>query len=318
VTTLDANGQTKDRWSSIASPLTRGVLQQSFTPQQADPATLLSNHTSAVPKVFTFNTSGGRLAGYIQFIDHVVGAQDDLISAFQTMKSAGVQDLVLDLRANGGGFLYIALTAASMITGPSSDGQVFERLRYNDKRQTLSDRSTLFFSSTVQFAESRYPSGTALPQLSLQRVFVLTSPVTCSASESIINSLRGINVEVIQIGTTDLNEVNVRATCGKPYGFIEKDNCGLAYFPIEFQGSNAKDFGDYTAGFRHTCEVADDGSATPGTSSDPLFNAAQTYIDTGACPAGTKLQSSSTPKLSQVVRPTRSPSTGRLLLPSQR
>ena len=60
---------------------------------------------------------------------------------------------------------------------------------------------------------------------------MLTGDNTCSASESIINSLRGIGVEVIQIGLT---------TCGKPYGFYPQDNCGTTYFSIEFKGVNAQ------------------------------------------------------------------------------
>ena len=59
--------------------------------------------------------------------------------------------------------------------------------------------------------------------------------MTCSASESIINGLRGVNVQVIQIGST---------TCGKPYGFYPEDNCGTTYFSIQFKGVNAAGFGE--------------------------------------------------------------------------
>ncbi len=55
-----------------------------------------------------------------------------------------------------------------------------------------------------------------------------------------MNGLRGVNVQVIQIGTT---------TCGKPYGFYPQDNCGTTYFSIEFRGVNAQGFGDYPDGF---------------------------------------------------------------------
>ncbi len=72
-------------------------------------------------------------------------------------------------------------------------------------------------------------------------MFVLTGPNTCSASESIINALQGVDVEVIQIGST---------TCGKPYGFYPQDNCGTTYFSVEFKGVNAKGFGDYPTVFR--------------------------------------------------------------------
>ena len=56
---------------------------------------------------------------------------------------------------------------------------------------------------------------------------------TCSASEAIINGLRGVNVQVIQIGSI---------TCGKPYGFYSQDNCGTTYFSIQFKGVNAAGF----------------------------------------------------------------------------
>jgi hypothetical protein len=298
----------KDRFSAVLpTAQARAIAQQHAVKDFAD---VLKSHTGTVPQARVVSSTGGRTVGYIQFESHDIGAQDDLIAAFRQLKNAGVQDLILDLRNNTGGFLYIALTAASMVTGPGAEGQVFEQLRYNDKRPTRTASSTLRFSSRVQFAEPGSPVGTPLPQLGLTRVFVLTSGDTCSASESIINSLRGIDVQVIRVGST---------TCGKPFGFTERDNCGFAYFPIEFQGTNAKGFGDYTAGFQPTCQVADTGAA-PGSATDPLYNGALFYIDNGACPAGTAtgVQSAGTPLLSGGrSQPTRPWWTGRLLLPEQ-
>lgn len=240
---------------------------------------LLRSHTNAVSASRTFTTSGGRLTGYIQFDNFDTGAQDDLIAEFQRLQTAGVQDLILDLRENRGGFLYIAQTAASMITGPQAEGKVFEQLRYSDKRASLSAASTLYFATQVQFGETTYPVGTRLPQLNLPRVFVLTTENTCSASESVINSLRGIDVQVILIGDN---------TCGKPYGFQKFTTCGgqYEYYAIEFQGANAKGFGEYQGtGFAPTCSIANAGER--GTATDTLLAGAVTYIDTGACPAGT-------------------------------
>ena len=45
--------------------------------------------------------------------------------AFRQLKNENVQDLVLDLRFNSGGFLYIALGAASMVAGPSAENRTF-------------------------------------------------------------------------------------------------------------------------------------------------------------------------------------------------
>ena len=193
------------------------------------------------------------------------------------------------------------------MTGAASNGQVFESLRYNDKRGPESAASAFTFSSKLQFGETRYPAGTDLPQMGLPRVFVLTSGRTCSASESVINSLRGIDMQVVRIGST---------TCGKPYGFRQKNNCGLAFFPIEFQGSNAKGFGDYTLGFTPTCQVQDNGAVAAGGGADPLLAAAKFYIDNNQCPSGTftGVQSAAIP----IVRdetPTRPAWAGRRLLP---
>ena len=309
VRTPDANGLPRDRFSA-ALPLAqaRDVLQSLDMPQ-AD-AQVLKSHTDAVPVAAVVSSPGSRQVGYIQFNDHKVGAQDDLITAFRQIEAQHVHDLVLDLRDNSGGFLYIALTAASMITGPAADGKVFEHLEYNDKRGAESDASTWRFSGEVQSAESQYPAGTPLPRLGLQRVFVLTTGRTCSASESIINSLRGIDVQVIRVGST---------TCGKPFGFQQKNNCGVAYFPIEFQGRNAKGFGDYTAGFQPMCEVSEAPGVIPGSTNDPLLTAALHYVDNNACPAGTAtgVQSAKEPIVTGGAPPRRPGWAGRLLLPQQ-
>jgi len=309
VHTPDANGLPKDEFSTVL-PTSQAQALLSSSALKQDMSQPKAAAGRFVPLTFTDSTATGRRFGYIQFNDHASGAQDELIDAFRQVRDAGAQDLVLDLRNNSGGFLYIAQTAASMVTGPAAEGKVFEQLRYNDKRPTETAQSTLFFSSRLQTQEAQFPVGTPLPQLSLPRVFILTSGRTCSASESIINSLRGIDVQVVRIGTT---------TCGKPYGFRQKNNCGLAYFPIEFQGSNAKGFGDYTAGFTPTCNVQDNPAAVSGGTADPLLTAARFYIDNNACPSGTAtgVQSSSTPIVSDET-PTRPWWAGRLLQSDQR
>ena len=269
VRTPDATGQPRDRFSAVLTTSGADALQSAALPITGSP-------TDSVPLAKLVTSPAGRKVGYLLFNDHDTGAQDALIAAFEGLRDAAVQDLVLDLRYNSGGFLYVARTAASMITGPQSEGRVFEQLRYNNKRQAESAASTFLFSSWLQSAERNYPAGTVLPQLALPRLYVLASGLTCSASESIVNSLRGIDVEVILVGET---------TCGKPYGFRRKDNCGQAFFPIEFQGYNARNFGDFTTGFTPTCAVTDTFLSPLGAPEEPLLAAALQHADTGACPA---------------------------------
>jgi len=196
--------------------------------------------TSVESTVLT--VGGGQKVGYLLFNDHVLTAEQPLINAFAALQSAGVSDLVLDLRYNGGGYLYIASEVGTMIAGAgSANGQVFENTVFNRKRTGEND--TTFFPTIACVPNPntfQCTTSAALPSLNLSRVYVLVSGSTCSASEAILNGLRGIGVQVHLIGST---------TCGKPYGFFGQDNCGVTYFPIEFQGVNAQGFGDYADGF---------------------------------------------------------------------
>jgi carboxyl-terminal processing protease len=260
-----------------------------------------------VPLVQTLTSGAGRKVAYLLFNAHTSGAQDQLIPAIRSAQAAGIEDLVLDLRYNGGGYLYTAMTLGSMIASSAADGRVFEQLRFNDKRGADTEASTAYFSGQVQVAEPGSPEGTVLPRLALPRVFVLTTGGTCSASEAVINSLRGVGVEVVIIGGT---------TCGKPYGFSRRDNCGTAYFPIEFQGVNALGFGDYASGFAPTCPLSDDFDHALGASNERLLSAALKYIDTGSCPA----PGASAPMSSRSMPATQHgmPMRGKVLLPPRR
>jgi carboxyl-terminal processing protease len=244
-----------------------------------------------VPTVLVHSTLSGPV-GYVLFNDHVATAERALIDAFTTLKSANIVDLVLDLRYNGGGFLGIASELAYMIAGPvPTAGRTFEHLRFNDKHASV-DPVTGETLAPLPFADTAIgysaASGGPLPTLNLPRVFVLTGGSTCSASESIINSLRGVNVQVIQIGG---------GTCGKPYGFYPTDNCGTTYFTIQFKGVNDAGFGDYTDGFVPSnsfslgervpgCAVGDDFARALGDPLEARFAAALAYRDGGpqACP----------------------------------
>ena len=101
-----------------------------------------------------------------------------------------MQDLVLDIRFNSGGFLYIAQTAASMVTGPEKAGQVFEQVRFNDKRDAESRASVFRFSTTVTIGGNPFPRGFPLPRFRCPALYVLTS--ACLLGERSISNLRGI------------------------------------------------------------------------------------------------------------------------------
>ena len=222
-----------------------------------------------VPIVTTFGTASGQV-GYIQFNDHIATAETPLMNAITFLDNANVTDLILDLRYNGGGYLDLASELAYMIGNTTlTSGRTFEKIVFNDKNpsrnpvtgETLTP--TPFHTRTQGFTGAG-PANVALPTLNLNSVYIITGPGTCSASESVINSLRGVGVQVYLIGST---------TCGKPYGFYPTDNCGTTYFTIQFRGENAANFGDYTDGFSPANTTATNaGTSVPGCSVADDFN----------------------------------------------
>jgi len=284
-----------DRINAGLFPASAGTTHR-FTLQRAGvayEATLAGAEVVLAPvkNVKVIETASGKV-GYLTFDSFNAVSEKQLYDAFVTFQQAGVNDLVLDVRYNGGGLLYVASQLAYMIAGPAStSGKVFEQSRYNDK--TPAYQPIMFRSTAWGFASSNpLRTGTPLPTLGLKRVTVLSTPGTCSASESVINGLRGADIEVIQIGGT---------TCGKPYGFTPVPNCGTTYFSIEFQGVNHKGFGDFTDGFTPTCQASDDLSRPVGDQNEGLLATALAYRANGACPVSTTARARVVPM--RIVRP---------------
>jgi len=287
--------------NTINAGLTPATVGETHTFSVQDPGTTVARTVTLqsinvtenpVPDVATIPTTTGNV-GYMLFNDHLATAEAALVSAVNTLKAANVTDLVIDIRYNGGGFLDIASELAYMVAGPGATaGRTFDSTQFNDKNPSTDPVTgapltpELFLSSSVGLS---VPSGQALPTLNLPRVFVLTTSSTCSASEAVMNGLRGVGIDVVQIGTT---------TCGKPYGFYPQDNCGTTYFSIEFRGVNAQGFGDYPDGFSPSgsgadntttanlpgCTVADDFSHALGDTSEAQLAAALSFRLSQTCP----------------------------------
>lgn len=239
----------------------------------------------------TIDTPQGK-TGYLllnSFYNSIV--EKDLFESFTDFAAQGINELIVDLRYNGGGYLALSSQLAYMVAGNNAtSGKIYEKTVYNDK---IADDTTPFYKQTLDLrrligGDSIIQAGQALPVLNLNRVYVLTTGSSCSASESFINSLIGIDIEVIQIGTT---------TCGKPYGFVSEDNCGSTYFTVQFKGENDAGFGDYADGLIPTklpeagklaqvqgCPIVEDYQHDLGDEQELLLASALYYQANNDCP----------------------------------
>ncbi|GMM86530.1 S41 family peptidase [Pseudoalteromonas sp. MTN2-4] len=261
--------------------------------------------------------------GYVQFNQFISVGQDPLVAAFQQFSNENINELVLDMRYNGGGLVIMSAQLGYMVAGEEqtrasenngaaksaqNNAKVFSRSLRNDKLEAASTEEDYYtFENRKIDWNNRVYTNQILPSVSLDTVYILSSAGTCSASESLINGLRGIDVNVVLIGGQ---------TCGKPYGFTPTPNCGEVYYTVQFKGANAKEFGDYADGFIPVenenseaglsarvpgCNVADDFSKHLGDKQEGMLAAALTHIETGACPVVAKETANRAPSVQKTV-----------------
>lgn len=220
--------------------------------------------------------------GYLMYNGFTANYDLQLNQAFGTLKSEGVTDLVLDLRYNGGGSVLTATRLASMITGQFT-GQLFAKQQWNSKIQTYFEENNPAqlvnnFTNTI--------NNTAINDLNLTRIYILTTGGTASASELVINGLKPY-IEVIQIGTK---------TTGKNVGSItlydspsfNKENVNknhkYAMQPIVIKTINKDGFGDYQNGILPTTELAENpgNMGVLGNENEPFLSTALGLINGNA------------------------------------
>ncbi len=147
--------------------------------------TNLSENPIFIKKVIP---NGSHKIGYLMYNGFYPSYDLELNEAFAYFKSEGITDLVLDLRYNGGGSVLSSSRLASMITGQFK-GNIFDELAYNQKKSYLNQK--YLFTDKID--------NTAINSLGLNKLYVLTTKGTASASELIINGLDPY-ISVVQIG----------------------------------------------------------------------------------------------------------------------
>ncbi len=213
--------------------------------------------TVSLTRVFEVD---GRKVGYLFFRNFVRPSVAALDEAFAALRDAGVRELVLDVRYNGGGLVDVAVHLASLIGGTPLRDQVFAESRHNDRNGRRNE--TLRFTSP----------GAAL---GLDRLIVIATRASASASELVVNALRPF-MPVVIVGDR---------TYGKPVGQYGLPFCDKVLAPVAFAMVNADGDGDYFAGLPADCAAADDIGHDLGAPDEASLATALAFIATGTCAA---------------------------------
>jgi C-terminal peptidase prc len=218
--------------------------------------------TVTIPTVAVTTTiaSGGRVVGYILLENFVTPTSAALDAAFTQLEAAGATELILDVRYNGGGLVTVAQHLAGLIGGPRTAGQLFIQLAYNDKHSSQ--------SQNINFQ--------ALPHaLALERLVVITTNNSASASESMINGLRPY-IPVTVVGST---------TYGKPVGQSLFNFCDKVLYAVTFAARNARGQADFFSGIPADCPAPDDLEHALGDTREGSLAEALRYLRAGSCSA---------------------------------
>lgn len=196
--------------------------------------------------VFTYNN---QKVGYLVYNGFNADFDTQLNDVFGKFKAANINQLVVDLRYNGGGSVQTAIYLASMIYS-TDQSKVFAVAQYNESLQKYLEDKYGAEALNDNFASSMDATNghaaTPINTLNLKKIYFIVSDNTASASELLINGLRAyMDVKVIGINTT-----------GKYTGSItikDVDNSGKAISswamqPIVVKYANSKGVSDFVDG----------------------------------------------------------------------
>ncbi len=195
--------------------------------------------------------TAGQKIGYLMYNSFTNEFDEELNDAFGEFKSAGVTDLVLDLRYNPGGSVNSARLLSSMVYGTYTNS-VFLKARYNDKLQSEFKDTDL-----IEYFADATDNNTPINTLGLSKVYVIATGSSASASELVMNGLDPY-INVIHIGTTTTGKNEFSVTFvddfenGNVYDPNREDNINpenhWAIQPLIGRNENANGFSEYTDG----------------------------------------------------------------------
>lgn len=245
--------------------------------------------------IYNVIPENGKKIGYLLYNQFSSTYDAQLNAAFNFFKAENIDELIVDLRYNGGGSVKTATYLGSMITG-QFDEQVYSKEVWNEKVQNAisEDRFLNYFTDEILNFDQNENIVLQEPinSLNLTKAYFIVTGSTASASELVINSLRAY-IDVAIIGTT---------TVGKQVGSVTlydsenltktgvnlNPNHTYAIQPIVLEISN-KDNQNELLGFTPGVtlpgvEIAEDygNLGVLGNKTEPLLQRTLSYITNGA------------------------------------
>ncbi|MCC8359168.1 S41 family peptidase [Salinimicrobium sediminilitoris] len=218
--------------------------------------------------------------GYLMYNGFTSSFDEALNEAFGMFKAEGIENLVVDLRYNGGGSVETASDLASMITGQFK-GEIFSKEQWNEDYQILLE--TTAPKSLINLFNDRIKTGAAINSLGLGKVYFITTLRTASASELLINSLKPY-IEVVQVGENTTGKFQASTTLYDSPDFRRNGaNAGHTYAvqPLIYKTLNANNVSDYVNGLTPDYEISESirNLGTLGDPQEPLLAAVLDIIE---------------------------------------
>jgi C-terminal processing protease CtpA/Prc len=210
--------------------------------------------------VDTIYTRGNDKIGYMvfnSFLGDTTAIYNDFQRVFSKFSQAGVTEVAVDLRYNGGGYVSVQDKLANYLVNSSANGNVMMKQEFNNKYSR--------YNSTTNFQK--------LGNLNLNRIFFIVSSGSASASELLINNLKPY-MNVMLVGPSK--------TYGKPVGYFPIEIGNWYILPVSFRSVNKNNEGSYFNGFALNHTSMDGLDKDWGDENEASLASILNYISTGA------------------------------------
>ena len=195
---LEINGQemTPDNYQRVASEglFGGGTVRLGLSDDRTVTLTPVDMYENPVHTACVLEAAGGRKVGYLHYTSFTLDSCEDLIDVFDGFVAEGIDDLVLDLRYNGGGYVVAETVLASMLAPVAvvESESVFSQMVYNEKVAKEMKSGITRFQTNFSFRNGEVLEfvTTAGANPNLPRLYVLTSRGSASASEALVCGLK--------------------------------------------------------------------------------------------------------------------------------